>query len=138
MITVSDYRKALGLAQHYKAIGEPIIYLDRPDVKKPWSLVSATAAGCMHDRFGACGVDFIAVIDGLEFRWTCDFFRSFDENEKLSIEELRKGLSLLPAARVSEVRTLIRNRANAQRKYVADAKEQLAKFVQQADELDQL
>jgi hypothetical protein len=69
-----SYKETIGLAKHYKAIGQTKIYISSDSAEKPWHLVTGCEPGGSHRLDINTSVRFTAVDPdtGLEFNWSFD------------------------------------------------------------------
>jgi len=117
---MDDYKQAIKLAEHYKAIGESRICLSRDESEKPWHLVTNCEPGGSHRLDISTSVRFYAVDPGtgLHFDWSFDI-EPYEANGKSSYEidarACRNVLAKLPA------KTAIQFRA-----YLAECAEKVA------------
>lgn len=72
-MTRTDFEKAVELADHYIAIGQTEIYLDKPD-DALWQHVTKVDAGSCYRLGAPIGLWVYAIHPcGLTFRWSVDF-----------------------------------------------------------------
>ncbi len=117
---MDTYRKAIKLAEHYKAIGETRICLSGDDENKPWHLVTKCEPGGSHRLDISTSVRFYAFHpeSGLNFDWSFDI-EPYDANGKSHYEIDARGCSDVLAKLPSGA-------AQAFRKYLAECAEKVA------------
>jgi hypothetical protein len=104
-----DYKEAIKLAKHYKALGMTRVYLNKDEAEKPWHLVTKCEPGGSHRLDISTSVRFFAVDpdSGLHFDWSFDI-EPYEANGKGSYEidakACRNVLAKLPAKAAKQFR----------------------------------
>lgn len=92
------YSEVMRNAEHYKAIGQTNIFLDR-DSDLPWDAVTSLRAGGSRRLGISTDVDFEAEVDGLTFRWTIDIEEASANGKshyQIAVERIGKVMEKLP------------------------------------------
>ena len=135
-----EWRQAVKLAKHHRALGHTHIYLKHDQHDKPWHLVTEVEPGGLMRLGQSVSVWFIATHpkSGLRFRWSLDLEpreANGSGNLQIDVAGCRAVLEELPAPMAAKFRAHLERLAGATEKQAQEYLTEHRRWAKRAQEL---